>query len=230
MRARLAHPLIDGDGHLVESAPVLMDFLQQAGAAKFAARYEETMRRGAEDAWQAPETPPGTPVVCACAHLGDGSLSRRWPQARVAYDERALSSCALPRDALTERLVRHGLRVAVDGVRSSVRHLAQRRPPRRGQTRPLHGLARVTGNRLHHRRFDDAGDDPHCVTAPATQQGPLLVDARQQQRTAALRPSLRGRRPGEHCRLVRRGRRAHPHDQAGGELHREHGGRSGRAA
>lgn|GEM_PF-2610892 len=31
-----------------------------------------------------PKTRPGTPVVCACGHLGGGRLPRRWPQARIA--------------------------------------------------------------------------------------------------------------------------------------------------
>ncbi len=52
IRARLGHPVIDGDGHLVECPPVLMDFLKQAGGAKLATRYEETMRRGAWGTWR----------------------------------------------------------------------------------------------------------------------------------------------------------------------------------
>ena len=52
IRARLRHPVIDADGHLVECPPVLMDFLKQAGGARLAARYEETMTKGAWGAWR----------------------------------------------------------------------------------------------------------------------------------------------------------------------------------
>ncbi|MBL8385232.1 MAG: amidohydrolase family protein [Burkholderiales bacterium] len=51
VRARLGHPVIDGDGHLVECPPVLMDFLKQAGGADLAARYEAIMRSGAWGTW-----------------------------------------------------------------------------------------------------------------------------------------------------------------------------------
>ena len=93
------------------------------------------------------------PIVCARGHLGSGSLPLGWPQAQVVPDERVLSSFALPRDALVEFLVRHGLRVRIDCVRSTVRHLPRRRPPRRPQTRRLRRPAQVTENRLDHRRF-----------------------------------------------------------------------------
>ncbi|MFN0161654.1 MAG: amidohydrolase family protein [Burkholderiales bacterium] len=52
VRARLGHPVIDGDGHLVECPPVLMDFLKQVGGAQLAARYEAIMRSGAWGAWR----------------------------------------------------------------------------------------------------------------------------------------------------------------------------------
>ena len=52
IRARLRHPVIDADGHLVECPPVLMDFLKQAGGTRLAARYEETMSKGAWGAWR----------------------------------------------------------------------------------------------------------------------------------------------------------------------------------
>ena len=52
IRARLGHPVIDGDGHLVECPPVLMDFLKQAGGAQLALRYEDLMKKGAWGAWR----------------------------------------------------------------------------------------------------------------------------------------------------------------------------------
>jgi len=53
---------------------------------------------------------------------------------------------------------------------------------RRPQTKSSRRLAQVTGNSPDHRPLGDEGDDPHRATAPGIQQGPYLVDARQQQR------------------------------------------------
>ena len=65
----------------------------------------------------APKTPdkplkprPGMPIVCACGHLGGGSLPLGWPQAQVVPDERVLSSFARARNALIELVVRLELR------------------------------------------------------------------------------------------------------------------------
>ena len=77
-------------------------------------------------------------IVCACGQLGGGILPLSWPQARLAPDERvcyerACSSCALARDTLIELVVRCGLRLRIEGVRSAVLHLPQRRTTRRHQ-------------------------------------------------------------------------------------------------
>lgn len=52
VRRRLDHPIIDGDGHLVECPPVLIDYLKQVGGARMAERYVETMRKGAWGNWR----------------------------------------------------------------------------------------------------------------------------------------------------------------------------------
>ena len=38
VRARLNHPVIDSDGHIVEFEPALFDYLQQVGGARFVER------------------------------------------------------------------------------------------------------------------------------------------------------------------------------------------------
>ncbi|MBM3483607.1 MAG: amidohydrolase [Alphaproteobacteria bacterium] len=52
IRRDLGHPVIDADGHLVECPPVLIDFVRQAGGARMAQRYVETMSNGAWGKWQ----------------------------------------------------------------------------------------------------------------------------------------------------------------------------------
>jgi len=52
IRARLPHPVIDGDGHLVECPPVLIDFLKQVGGARIADQYVALMRQGAWGNWE----------------------------------------------------------------------------------------------------------------------------------------------------------------------------------
>jgi len=89
------------------------------------------------------KTRSGTPVVCAGGHRGGGSLPLRWPQARAVPDERVCSSCALPRDTLIELVVGCGLRLRIDGVRSTVLHLPQRRTARWHQTRRRSRLAQA---------------------------------------------------------------------------------------
>ena len=39
VRAALDHPVIDGDGHIVEILPVFIDYLRQAGGQRLADRY-----------------------------------------------------------------------------------------------------------------------------------------------------------------------------------------------
>ncbi|HJN03862.1 MAG TPA: amidohydrolase family protein [Alphaproteobacteria bacterium] len=46
VRARLDHPVIDGDGHIVEMNPVLLDYLKQVAGARVARRYEKMMTTG----------------------------------------------------------------------------------------------------------------------------------------------------------------------------------------
>ena len=48
IRERLGHPVLDGDGHWIESVPVLLDFVREAGGAEIAGRYGETLTRRGE--------------------------------------------------------------------------------------------------------------------------------------------------------------------------------------
>jgi predicted TIM-barrel fold metal-dependent hydrolase len=52
VRRSLDHPIIDGDGHLVECPPVLMDFLKQVGGPSLVRRYVEFMDQGAWGRWR----------------------------------------------------------------------------------------------------------------------------------------------------------------------------------
>ena len=46
VRARLSHPVIDSDGHLVEFEPALMEYLKQAGGAGMEERYKTKRHDG----------------------------------------------------------------------------------------------------------------------------------------------------------------------------------------
>ncbi|MCH8196392.1 MAG: hypothetical protein IIB12_10005, partial [Chloroflexi bacterium] len=46
IRAKLDHPIIDSDGHLIEVLPVLLDFIKQVGGADVAKRFEDLRQRG----------------------------------------------------------------------------------------------------------------------------------------------------------------------------------------
>ncbi len=46
IRERLGHPLIDGDGHIMEAQPVLLDYLRQVSGARTARRFETLMTTG----------------------------------------------------------------------------------------------------------------------------------------------------------------------------------------
>ncbi len=46
IRARLDHPVIDGDGHTVEYQPILMEYVAQAAGKKVAQRLAEVIRKG----------------------------------------------------------------------------------------------------------------------------------------------------------------------------------------
>jgi predicted TIM-barrel fold metal-dependent hydrolase len=43
IRERLGHPVLDGDGHWIESVPVLLDYVRDVGGAEIARRYGETL-------------------------------------------------------------------------------------------------------------------------------------------------------------------------------------------
>ena len=44
VRAGLKHPLIDGDSHIIEYTPVLLDFIEQAGGKSAVERFFGGMR------------------------------------------------------------------------------------------------------------------------------------------------------------------------------------------
>ena len=51
IRARLDHPVVDCDGHMIEHMPVFLDFLKQVAGPDLAARYTERMRTSRETMW-----------------------------------------------------------------------------------------------------------------------------------------------------------------------------------
>ncbi|MEQ8248967.1 MAG: amidohydrolase family protein [Alphaproteobacteria bacterium] len=51
IRETLDHPVIDADGHLVETPPVLLDYLRQAGGQSLADDYLARMKKGAWGTW-----------------------------------------------------------------------------------------------------------------------------------------------------------------------------------
>ncbi len=72
IRAKLDHPVVDADGHMLESTFAVLDFVKQVGGTKLAARYEEMMRpdqpgreRGAVCS-RATRTPMGGPAKAPC--------------------------------------------------------------------------------------------------------------------------------------------------------------------
>ena len=46
IRAKLNHPLIDGDSHIIEYSPVLMDFLKEAGGQQAVDDFPMQLRGG----------------------------------------------------------------------------------------------------------------------------------------------------------------------------------------
>ena len=44
LRAKLDHPVIDGDGHLIEAAPLFNDYLRQVGGDQLVERYHRELR------------------------------------------------------------------------------------------------------------------------------------------------------------------------------------------
>ena len=47
IRAKLDHPVVDSDGHMMEASFAVLDFVKQVGGPEIAQRYEEIMRRDA---------------------------------------------------------------------------------------------------------------------------------------------------------------------------------------
>jgi predicted TIM-barrel fold metal-dependent hydrolase len=48
IREKLGHPILDGDGHWIESLPVLMDYVREVGGADMAERYAKSQNRRGE--------------------------------------------------------------------------------------------------------------------------------------------------------------------------------------
>jgi len=44
IRAKLSHPVVDSDGHMMETSFAVLDFVKQVGGAKVAKRYEDMLR------------------------------------------------------------------------------------------------------------------------------------------------------------------------------------------
>jgi predicted TIM-barrel fold metal-dependent hydrolase len=44
IRAKLNHPVVDADGHMIETTFAVLDFVKQVGGPEIAARYEKTLR------------------------------------------------------------------------------------------------------------------------------------------------------------------------------------------
>ena len=44
IRAKLDHPVVDGDGHMIETTFAILDFVKQVGGADIARRYEESLK------------------------------------------------------------------------------------------------------------------------------------------------------------------------------------------
>jgi predicted TIM-barrel fold metal-dependent hydrolase len=53
VRAALPHPVIDGDGHMIEVEPILRDFLHQVAGPDMVGRFETATRGGALSPWYA---------------------------------------------------------------------------------------------------------------------------------------------------------------------------------
>lgn len=51
IRAKLDHPLIDGDSHIIEYTPVMMDFFKEAGGEQAVSDFTAQMRAGRAGGW-----------------------------------------------------------------------------------------------------------------------------------------------------------------------------------
>ena len=67
IRAKLNHPVVDADGHMIESTFAVLDFVRQVGGPDIAKRYEEMLR---DD-----QTGPGRRAVWV-GNSGPGSIDR----------------------------------------------------------------------------------------------------------------------------------------------------------
>lgn len=48
IRAKLCHPVVDADGHMIEATFAVLDFVKQVGGSELAARFEKTLRPNQE--------------------------------------------------------------------------------------------------------------------------------------------------------------------------------------
>ncbi len=48
IRAKLNHPVVDADGHMIEATFAVLDFVKQVGGPDLAARYEKMLQPGQE--------------------------------------------------------------------------------------------------------------------------------------------------------------------------------------
>ena len=53
-RAKLDHPVIDADGHMLEYVPVYLDFLKQVAGPEMVARYVERSKTSPNAMWYSP--------------------------------------------------------------------------------------------------------------------------------------------------------------------------------
>ena len=70
LRDKLDHPVIDGDGHIIESRFVLPDFLKQVGGESLVKRWEDAFARRFGQTGKRPKSLPWS------AHTGKGTLDR----------------------------------------------------------------------------------------------------------------------------------------------------------
>ena len=46
IRAKLDHPVVDADGHMIEAGFAVLDYVKQVGGADMAAKYEKMIQPG----------------------------------------------------------------------------------------------------------------------------------------------------------------------------------------
>ena len=67
IRARLDHPVVDADGHMIECTFAVLDFVRQVGGMEIANRYEDQLKSD--------PTGPGRRAVWV-GNSGPGSIDR----------------------------------------------------------------------------------------------------------------------------------------------------------